>query len=156
MATLFHQIWIDAPLSTVYGALATAEGLGKWWAPHTSREVDGAVILAHSPGREHGDVQMKVVDLVPDARVAWEIISHHPEKSPASGWTGTRIVFALVQKPSPGPWLGMQNEGMPMTVLEFRHEGWDENSPYFGFCNYAWGITLDMLKRWCESQQSRG
>ncbi len=39
-----------------------------------------------------------------------------------------------------------------MAVLDFRHSGWDENSEYFGFCNFAWGETLLMLKQWCESQ----
>ncbi len=32
MATLYHQVWINAPVSKVYEALATADGLGKWWA----------------------------------------------------------------------------------------------------------------------------
>ena len=27
MATLYHQVWIDAPAAKVYEALATAEGL---------------------------------------------------------------------------------------------------------------------------------
>ncbi|MDH5823935.1 hypothetical protein QFW77_13200 [Luteimonas sp. RD2P54] len=83
MATLHHQIWIDAPRSLVYSALATAQGLGRW--------------------------------------------------------------------PSPGQWLGLEHEGKPMTVVDFQHRGWDEESPFFGFCNCAWGVVLDMLKRWCES-----
>jgi len=31
MATLLHQVWINAPLSKVYDSVATAEGLGTWW-----------------------------------------------------------------------------------------------------------------------------
>ncbi|MBX3178206.1 MAG: SRPBCC domain-containing protein [Candidatus Hydrogenedentes bacterium] len=156
MATLIHQVWIDAPVATVYGALATAEGLGRWWAPHTSEETDAGLVLAHSPGKEHGDVRMRVAELVPFKRVEWEIISTHPPESPASAWTGTRISFDLEERPSPGHWMGMQNGGMPMAVLNFRHAGWDADSPFYGFCNYAWGVTLDMLRQWCESQQSKG
>ncbi len=153
MATLRHRVWINAPIAKVYDALATAEGLGRWWAPHTSDQTADGLVLAHSPGPEHGDVRIKVLDRTPNERIEWEIISTHPERSPASAWTGTRITFELSQKPSPGPWLGMDNEGQTMTVLDFSHAGWNENSEFFGFCNYAWGVTLDMLKRACESEK---
>jgi uncharacterized protein YndB with AHSA1/START domain len=152
MATLCHQVWIDAPASKVYEALATADGLGKWWAPHTSTETDAGLVLAHSPGGEHGDVKMKVLDRVQDRRVEWEIISTHPKRSPASAWTGTHIVFDIAQRENPGLWRGITSVEQQLTVLEFRHTGWDENSEYFGFCNFAWGATLLMLKQWCESK----
>lgn len=152
MVTLRHQVWIDAPAGRVYDALATAEGLGGWWAPHTSEETGDGPVLAHSPGPAHGDVRMLVVDRVPGERVEWEIVSTHPARSPASAWTGTRIAWELSERPSPGHWMGMENEGRPMTVVDFRHSGWDERSEFLGFCNYAWGVTLDMLRQWCEAR----
>ncbi len=151
MATLYHQVWIDAPVAKVYEALATAEGLGKWWAPHTSTETDTGLVLAHSPGAEHGDVKMKVLARVQNRRVEWEIISSHPKRSPASAWTGTRISFEITERENPGGRLGISSGRPQMAVLEFRHSGWDEKSEYFGFCNFAWGETLLMLKQWCES-----
>jgi uncharacterized protein YndB with AHSA1/START domain len=154
MATLYHQVWIDAPASTVYDALATAEGLGKWWAPHTSTETDEGLVLSHSPGAEHGDVKMKVIDMTPDKRVAWEIISTHPQRSPASAWTGTRIVFEIAERENPGAWLGISSSSRTLSVLNFRHSGWDEESEFFGFCNFAWGHTLLMLQQWCEAPTS--
>lgn len=152
MATLYHQVWIDAPAAKVYEALASAEGLGGWWAPHTSTETDDGLLLAHSPGPAHGDVQMKVLDSTPNKRVEWEIISTHPKRSPASAWTGTHIIFEIDEKESPGHWLGINNEGQNIAVLNFYHAGWDEDSEFLGFCNYAWGVTLDRLKKLCESQ----
>jgi uncharacterized protein YndB with AHSA1/START domain len=152
MATIHHQVWIDAPVSKVYEAIATAGGLGKWWAPHTSTETDEGLVLAHSPGPEHGDVQMKVLDTTSDQRVEWEIISKHPKTSPASGWMGTRVLFEIDERDNPGGRLGVSGGGARMAVLEFRHSGWDEESEYFGFCNFAWGVTLLMLKQWCEKQ----
>jgi uncharacterized protein YndB with AHSA1/START domain len=151
MATLYHQVWIDAPAAKVYEALATAEGLGNWWAPHTSTETEASLVLSHSPGPEHGDVKMKVLARVQNRRVEWEIISSHPKRSPASGWTGTRISFEITERENPGARLGISSGRPQMTVLEFRHSGWDEKSEYFGFCNFAWGETLLMLKQWCES-----
>lgn len=155
MTTLHHQVWIDASPVTVFGALATAEGLGQWWAPHTTEETGEGLVLAHSPGPAHGDVKMKVLDATPDKRVEWEIISSHPAQSPASSWTGTRIVFEIAEKPSPGHWMGQPKAGENLTVLNFYHSGWDETSPFIGFCNYAWGVTLDMLKNWCEAEEKK-
>jgi hypothetical protein len=99
---------------------------------------------------------MKVVDLTPAKRVEWEIISSHPKQSPASAWTGTHIIFEIEERPSPGRWMGLENEGQPMAVVNFQHSGWDDTSEFFGFCNYAWGVTLDMLRNWCESDEDSG
>jgi uncharacterized protein YndB with AHSA1/START domain len=151
MATLYHQVWMSAPIGKVYGAISSADGLGRWWAPHTATRTPEGLVLAHNPGPEHGEVQMKVVETVPDRRVEWEIISTHPRRSPASAWTGTRVVFELSERENPGARLGIEHAGPRMTVLEFRHRGWDEQSEYLGFCNFAWGATLLMLKEWCES-----
>ncbi len=74
MATLHHQVWIDAPVAKVHEALASTEGLGRWWATHTSTQTDDGLVLAHSPGLAHGDVRMKVLDNTPTRRVEWEII----------------------------------------------------------------------------------
>ncbi len=152
MATIHHQVWINAPPAKVYEAISTADGLGRWWAPHTSTETDTSVVLAHSPGEEHGDVKMRVLDLVQDKRVEWEIISTHPKRSPASAWTDTHIILEITERENPGHWMGMSSGERILTVLDFRHSGWDENSEYFGFCNFAWGETLLMLQQWCESR----
>lgn len=152
MATLNHQVWINAPASKVYKALATAEGLSSWWAPHTSTQTATSLVLAHGAGSEHGEVQMKVIDKTQNKRIEWEIISTHPRLSPASAWTGTHIVFELSERKNPGHWLGISDGEARMAVVEFSHSGWDENNEFFGFCNFAWGETLLMLKQWCESK----
>lgn len=152
MATLYHQLWINATPATVYNALATAEGLGAWWAPHTTTETAAGQVLAHSPGEAHGEVQMRVVEQIPNQLVVWEIISHHPAQSPASSWTGTHIAFEISERESPGQWIGLGEEPRTLTVLDFRHTGWDEHSPFLGFCNFAWGETLLMLQKHCEGR----
>lgn len=151
MTALCHQVWIAASAATVYEALATAGGLGNWWALHTSTKTEAGLVLAHDPGPEHGEVRMLVLDVVQDRRVEWEIISRHPTRSPASAWTGTRIAFEISERDNPGHWLGISGGRPRMAVLDFRHSGWDENSEFLGFCNFAWGETLLMLKQWCES-----
>ena len=152
MTTIHHQVWINAPLKRVYDALATAEGLGRWWAPHTSTKTEDGLVLSHNPGAEHGEVKMKVIDTARDKRVEWQIISSHPKHSPASAWTGTHIIFEITKRANPGLWLGISDKAPQMAVLEFRHSGWDVNNEFYGFCNFAWGETLLMLKQWCESK----
>jgi hypothetical protein len=150
MTTLHHQVWIKAPVARVYNALATADGLSGWWAPHTTTETAAGIVLGHSPGPAHGEVQMLVLEASP-GRIEWEIVSTHPRQSPASAWTGAHIIFELSERPSPGQWMGLDNEGEIMTVVNFAHSGWDEGSEFLGFCNYAWGVTLDLLRQWCET-----
>jgi uncharacterized protein YndB with AHSA1/START domain len=152
MATLYHQVWIEAPLARVYEAVATVEGLGEWWAPHTSTVTDDGLVFAHDPGERHGKVRLKVIDLEKNRRVEWEVISKHPELSPASGWMGTRILFEFSEALNPGGWRGISEGERMLTVLEFRHSGWAEDSPFLGFCNFSWGVVLGMLKEWCEKK----
>ncbi len=129
MATLKHRVWINASAAKVFSGVATAEGLGSWWAPHTSTRTDAGLVLAHAPGVEHGEVRLLVIDSVPDRRVEFE----------------------MSERESPRHWLGLSDDGARLTVLELSHSGWDEASEYFGFCNFAWGETLVMLKPWCEA-----
>lgn len=104
-------------------------------------------MLEHNPGPEHGILRMKVLDMSKPRRVEWKCISTHPKTSPASAWTGTHVVFEIARRSVP-PWASRETE---MTILTSRHSGWDENSEYFGFCNFAWGQALQKLSHVCES-----
>jgi uncharacterized protein YndB with AHSA1/START domain len=152
MTTLYHQVWIDAPAAKIYDAIATAEGLGRWWAPHESTETDAGFVLSHDPGPAHGMVRLKVLDRIPNKRVEWECISTHPSSSPASAWTGTHLVWEISERGNIAAMTGVGRDGDPITVLEFRHTGWNEKSEYLGFCNFAWGEALALLKKWCETR----
>ena len=140
MATIHHQVSINAPVARVYEAIATAEGIGTWWDSQTRTETDRGVVLEHNPGPEHGAVRLRVVELVPGRRVEWECISTHPESSPASAWTGTHFIFELTGR------------GDLTTILDFRQTGYDERSTFFGSNNFAWGQVLQSLKRTVESR----
>ena len=109
MATLHHEVWIDAPLSTVYRTLSTPEGIGTWWDEQKAVEIEDGTVLEHDPGPEHGVVKLKVLERTPNRKVVWECISRHGPKSPASAWTGTRITFELTRRKVPG-WSAKQTE----------------------------------------------
>jgi hypothetical protein len=100
----------------------------------------------------HGVVKLKVIEMVQDTRVEWECISTHPKSSPASAWTGTHFSFEISERDNVAALSGFGQDRDRIAVLDFRHSGWDENSEYFGFCNFAWGEVLHNLKRVCESR----
>ena len=81
MATIRHHVLIDAPVAKVYQALSTAEGISTWWDKQTPTQTDRGLVLAHNPGPEHGVVQLRVIERVPNKRVEWECISTHPKGS---------------------------------------------------------------------------
>jgi uncharacterized protein YndB with AHSA1/START domain len=110
MATIYHQVWINAPTAKVYDAIATGEAIGSWWDKQTATETDSGLVLEHNPGPEHGVVQLKVLQMVPDKRIEWECISTHPKSSPASAWTGTHFSFAISEREN-------------RAILDFRHSG---------------------------------
>ena len=149
MATIYHQVRMNAPTVKAYRAVSTVDGVARWWdKPSATRMAVGSV-LEFNPGVEHGVLRMKVLDLLPDRRVEWECISTHPKTSPASAWTGTHVVFEISESV---PMAFEITRRKRMAVLDFRHSGWDEASNYFGFCNFGWGEALLKLKKRCESK----
>jgi uncharacterized protein YndB with AHSA1/START domain len=144
---LYHQVWIEASSAKVYEAIATDEGVGRWWDRPTTVQSPQGVVLEFSPGAEHGVLRARRLEMVPDRRVVWEFFSTHPQNSPASAWTGTRVTFEISRRPVP-PWAAQR---VDTAILDFRHSGWDEGSEYLGFCNFHWAEALNKLKQWCES-----
>lgn len=148
MATIWHEVWINASVERVYLALSNAEGVSSWWDKQTAVQTDDdGLVLESNPGPEHGVLRLKVLDLNEGKGVEWECISSHPSSSPASAWTGTHVIFGIGRRSVP-PWALNKTE---MTILTFRHTGWDEKSEYFGFCNFKWGEVLQKLKQVCEA-----
>lgn len=141
MKTIQHELHINAPVARVYDAIATADGISSWWDPQTPKQTDRGLVLEHNPGPEHGIVQLRVVDRVPNKRIEWECVSRHPASSPASAWTGTHFIFEL-----------SGDDGA--TDVDFRQTGYDEHSAFFNANRDAWAGVLQNLKRVVESSRN--
>ena len=139
MTTIHHQVSIDAPVARVYQAIATPDGISTWWDKQTARQTERGLVLEHNPGPEHGVVQLRVVELVPNQRIEWECISTHPGSSPAAVWTGTHFTFELA------------GHGEGVTTVDFRQTGYDERSTFFESNRDAWAEVLQNLKRVVEA-----
>ena len=148
MTSIRHEIWVDAPVEAVYRLLGTAQGISSWWDQQTERRTEAGLIWEHSPGPEHGTVQMLVTRREPNRMLQWKCISEHKPSTPASAWTGTVVTFMLADRSASKVASAAWAQSIPVqTVLFFTHEGWDEASPYLGFCNTAWAEVLQMLAK---------
>ena len=139
VASIRHEVRMRTSLSKLYECLSTESGIGSWWDKPTAVRLGGDLFWEFRPGAGHGVLRMKVFPPVPNERVEWECVSTHAADSPASAWTNTLVTFAFSQSGD-------------FVVLEFRHDGWDENNRFYAFCNFQWAVALEKLKRACETQ----
>jgi len=135
MATIFHRVVIEADQTKVYDAITRQDGLSKWWiADCTAKPEVGFVNEYRVEG--HGAIEFRVVDLQEGRRVEWACCNEdHP-------WSKTRIVFDITEKDK-------------ACVLDFRHEGWEGQTEFFGTCSFHWARHLLMLVHLCETGESQ-
>lgn len=149
MASIRHEVWIDAPPKRVFDLLSSADNISTWWDEQTEKETPEGVVLEHSPGPEHGVVRFLVLETDAPRRVKWKCISSHPDDVPASEWTGTEITFHLSDRAGSAVAVEKWAAQIPVqTVLRLEHTGWNDDARYLPFCNYAWaGVLTELAAR---------
>ena len=139
MADIIHRIGIKAPLSKVYQAVTTVEGVAGWWTRETTRAPGpgGDVkVRFHSPkGDEIGFMDFQVAELGPQ-EVRWRV------KAGPADWVGTELTFNL------------SREG-DYTVLLFGHRNWREATESTAHCSMKWATFLLSLRGLVETGQGR-
>jgi uncharacterized protein YndB with AHSA1/START domain len=125
--------YINAPLTAVYQALTTSEGLAEVWTKKL--EVKPEVGFVNTFDFDEGYLtRMKITELTPDKRVVWECIASDAE------WVGTTITFEL-------------SEENNKTAVILKHSSWRELTDFYRWCGYNWAIFLFSLKTYCENQK---
>jgi uncharacterized protein YndB with AHSA1/START domain len=90
MPDILHKVGIkSSSLDDVYEALATVEGLSRWWTSDTRGESKVGAVIQFRFGS--GGFDMKVLELLPAKYVLWQVIDG-PEE-----WLSTKISFDLKQ-----------------------------------------------------------
>jgi uncharacterized protein YndB with AHSA1/START domain len=140
MADIIHRVGIKAPLSKVYAALSTVEGIAGWWTQHTSGasnvgETIGVRFHA-ADGKEIGSMNMEVKALDPTKKVHWRVTSG-PEE-----WVGTDVIFTLSQ------------EG-EYTIVLFGHKNWRDANEFTAHCSMKWATFLLSLRELVESGKGK-
>jgi hypothetical protein len=129
MADIQHSIQIAAKPEQIYALVATARGLGEWWAADIT-ESGGAVELGFFNRATIYRLRL-AVDRPPD----------HAEWICETGneWRGTHTIFRL------------EGQGSG-TMLRFTHGGWPSESDYLIACNTTWGELMFRLKAAAEGK----
>ena len=131
MVDILHKVGIKlSSTSKVYKALTTLDGLSGWWTEDTQGQGKVGGVIEFRFGA--GGIDMKVLELVPDRRVLWEVVAGPTE------WMGTTVSFDLQQE---GDW----------TLVRFKHQGWKEPVDFMHHCTTKWGVFLLSLKALLES-----
>jgi uncharacterized protein YndB with AHSA1/START domain len=140
MADIVHRIGIKAPVSKVYAALSTVEGVAGWWTKDTSgvsKVGETLEVRFHSrEGKQIGHMTMKVIALDLNKKVHWRVTAG-PEE-----WVGTDVVFDLSQ------------EGDDTIVL-FGHKNWQEVNDFTSHCSTKWATFLLSLRELVESGKGK-
>jgi hypothetical protein len=124
-----HSIQIASPPESIYPLIATAQGLGKWWAADITQP-DGAVELGFFGRTTVYRLRLKVDK--PPFQAVWECET-------GTEWGGTEMRFVLEAHGSG-------------SLLRFSHAGWQTATEYFLSCNTVWGELMFRLKAAAEGK----
>jgi uncharacterized protein YndB with AHSA1/START domain len=140
MVNIIHRVGVKAPVSGVYAALSTVEGVAGWWTIHTSgsSKIGGTIAVRfHSTdGKEIGNMTMEVIALDPNKKVHWRFTSG-PEE-----WIGTDVTFTLSQDGE-------------YTIVLFGHENWREGDAFTAHCSMKWATFLLSLRALVETGKGK-
>ncbi|HEY6077828.1 MAG TPA: SRPBCC domain-containing protein [Polyangiaceae bacterium] len=136
MVDIIHKVGIKAPISKVYAALSTVEGVAGWWSRETSGDskLGGTIkVVFRSPAGElKGQMEFQLRELHPNEQVVWRVTSG-PEE-----WLGTDVTFALSQRGE-------------HTVVIFGHRNWREAVEFTAHCSMKWATFMLSLKQLVET-----
>jgi uncharacterized protein YndB with AHSA1/START domain len=140
MVDIIHRVGIRAPISKVYSALSTIDGLAGWWTRETTGiSKIGKMIefrFRNPTGNVIGEMGMEVVALDPNKRVEWKC------KSGPEEWIGTDLVFNLTQNGE-------------YTIVLFGHKNWREAVEFTAHCSTKWATFLMSLKDLVETGKGK-
>lgn len=140
MVDIIHRVGIEAPLTKVYAALSTVEGLAGWWTKDTtgSSKIGGTITFRfqNPKGETIGSMDMEVTKLESNKLVTWRCKNGPPE------WVGTDLTFDLKQ------------EG-DYSIVIFGHRNWKEWVEFMGHCSQKWAVFLMSLKDFVETGKGK-
>lgn len=137
---IVHRVGIKAPVSQVYAALSTIDGLAGWWTTAiTGKSKVGEEIgfrFHTETGDEIGGFDMQVLELVPDQKVRWGV------KAGPAEWVDTEIEFLLSRQDD-------------YTIVMFGHRHWREEVEFTAHCSTKWATFLLSLRDLVETGNGR-
>lgn len=140
MVDIIHRVGIKAPISKVYAAVATVEGVAGWWTRETTgNSKPGGTITTrfrNPAGEEIGRMDFEVVKQDADMEVVWRC------KSGPEEWVGTEVTFNLSQAGD-------------YTIVLFGHRKWREAIEFTAHCSMKWAVFMLSLRELVETGKGR-
>lgn len=133
MDTIIHAVEIESSPRNVYRAVATAEGLSKWWSTKVTADervggiVDFTFIDVFNP-------DMEIIAMDEPSRVHWRCVGGHDP------WDGSEFHFDIEGlRDGRARLLFKQTYGKPIDDVAY------------GIYNFNWGYYLQSLKDYVET-----
>lgn len=140
MIDIIHRIGIKSPITQVYKALTSIEGLSHWWTEEVNGdEKPGGKIefrFRSLTGELKGSMVMEVLNHNTPTDVQWRCIEGPGE------WIGTDITFQLSQQDN-------------QTIVLFGHRNWREAVEFTSHCSMKWAVFLLSLRDYLETGKGK-
>ena len=140
MVDIVHRIGIKVPISQVFNAICSIDGLAHWWTEevHGDESIGGRIEFTFRS--VNGDVKGKMVMVVEEYQspvlLRWRCVDGPAE------WIGTTISFELSQ----------QSE---QTIILFGHRNWREANEMTSHCSMKWAVFLLSLREYLETGKGK-
>jgi uncharacterized protein YndB with AHSA1/START domain len=120
-----------APVSAVYAAVSSAQGLNAWWTLTAEGEprAGSSYSLHFGPAYEW---RAEVERVTPDREIVFRMTDA------SADWLDSRVSISLAQRDA-------------HTWVQFAHVGWTETSDHFRVTAFCWAMYLRLLRRYVES-----
>lgn len=136
MKKIIHHLQIKVAPEQVFDAIATGQGLSRWWSKVVEAEerVGGLVrftfIADFNP-------HMQITALDRPKAVGWRCVGGH------EAWADNTFRFAI----------GAEGDGASLHFTQdYARELSDEQ---YGIYNYNWGFYLESLRNYCEGDRGK-
>jgi uncharacterized protein YndB with AHSA1/START domain len=140
MIDIIHRIGIKSPITQVYKAITSIEGLSHWWTEEVAGDehIGGKIKFRFrsETGELKGEMVMEVKELNAQKNVRWRCIEGPDE------WVGTDITFELSQQDS-------------QIILLFGHRNWREAVEFTSHCSMKWAVFLLSLREYVETGKGK-
>ena len=140
MIDIIHRIGIKSPITQVYKAITSIEGLSHWWTEEVKgdEKPKGKIEFRFRSitGELKGSMLMEVVEHNTPTDVQWRCIEGPDE------WVGTNITFHLSQQDD-------------QTIVLFGHRNWREAVEFTSHCSMKWAVFLLSLREYVETGKGK-
>lgn len=128
---ILHDFPVASTRAAVFAAIATPEGLEKWWTRGGSGEPALGATWQFDFGPSY-QWEGVVLRFEQDRLIEWQLTDADAD------WKGSRVRISLDDHPG------------GLTWVRFAHDGWRDASEHYRISSYCWAMYLRHMKHWVQ------